>query len=620
MPGLTPEQRAQIEKDLAELSPEQQGQYMDALEAQFADGPAQPQAAAGFERALAGADTIGEQPWYTRNLGPLPSVTQALAAGKEIGGAIGGILGGSGGTLAAPGAGSFAGAVKGAALGGAAGEAASQLGFRALGGDNVPRTGYDAARRIGLAGAEQAAYEVAGQGLARGATRLAAPFASNVDQAAVTAAQRQGVEMPASALSDSKWVPYAESVAAEAATGGAAAKRYTNAVSHLTAMADHTVARASRLTDDVARGEAIWSGFRQFKSTWIQTKNDLYRKVNDAMPHTDFVAPDTANLLESIVSQKRSAGKVVPAGALEDAAFYEGMLKKLTEKRGGVTKLRKLNASDVHEGIKALEHKIETAYADPVAQANQATLLKLQATLENEFMAMLKQRAPEAASRLEAANRVYADGLKKLNSTFGESIHKFAQQGKYDLIAKSIANPRMSVADIPRIMEVAGPEGADAMRAAVLANIVAGAKSGAGPDAVLTPRGLSKAMKAYGEERLQALLTPEQYAKLSDLTRLTGGLERAAKVANGSPTAGKARIMGYASAVPAAALGRFEVLLLVLGDLAGSKFLASKVGQRWMTTGYPLSGATQNSLRQLPRAVSAGVSMVQQGRRDAEQR
>jgi hypothetical protein len=622
--------RAEVEAALSSLPAEQHPTFLAEVERRLNapdESMAQPAGAqdvaperrAGFERALAGAETIGSAPWYTQGLGPIPSVTEALSALPSVGGFVGGLLGGGGGTLAAPGPGSLVGAVKGAAIGGAGGEAFRQLGFRAIGGDSGANSPLEAARGIAVEAGKQGASELLGQGISRGATKLAAPFAANADIPLIGAAERSMVEMPASALSTSKAVPYAEAVAATGFGGDMAAKRYANAVGQLTAVADHTVARASKLTDDVARGEAIWRGFKDFKNKWVQAKNYLYKQVNDEMPNGSFKAQETANFLEQLVAQKRAASNVIPAGTVEDKAFYESMLKLLTKKERGVTRLKSLSIADVHQGLQALEHKIETAYADPVAQANKATLLRLQATLEGEYMTMLERVAPEAAQRLKVANKVYAEGVSKLNSTFGESIHKLAQDGKYDLIAKAVTSPRMSVADVPRIFEVVGDDGADAIRASLAADLVAKAKGTGGADAVLTHQGLGRAMRTYEKSRpglLEAIFKPEQYQTLTDVANLSGSLERGTKVMSGSPTAGKARMMGYASLGTTAALGHPQALALIIGDVSFNRFIASKAGQRWLTTGYQLAPGITATLRQAPRAGVSAYDVNRQRERD----
>jgi hypothetical protein len=248
--------------------------------------------------------------------------------------------------------------------------------------------------------------------------------------------------------------------------------------------------------------------------------------------------------------------------------------------------VRALAATELRAAIKEINAKVSGAHADPFAAANKGLLKKLAATLNEEYMGALRQQAPAAAAKLEEANRVYADGIGKINSTFGKQITKFAREKEYDKVARAFANPKVSVDDIPRILEVAGQDGAEAVRVTVLADIVARAKKGGDN---ITPEGLSRAMNTWGEERLAALLSPEQLAKLNDLATASSAMARSQKVIHGSPTAEKARMLAYPSAIGGAVLGHPVLLAGIVGEAAFNRFASSSAGQRWLTTGFPLA-------------------------------
>lgn len=113
-------------------------------------------------------ETIGDTSMLTRLAELLPS----------LGGAAGGIVGGIGGTVAGMGVGGVPGAVGGAALGGGAGEALKQI-LQKLRGVEPPGTALGAAADIGKEGGIQAAYELAGQGIAKGAGAVGRSFMEN---------------------------------------------------------------------------------------------------------------------------------------------------------------------------------------------------------------------------------------------------------------------------------------------------------------------------------------------------------------------------------------------------------------------------------------------------------
>jgi len=549
--------------------------------------------------ALSKVGGISSAPWYARpTMGSGPSVLQATEALPAIGGAIGGLLGSR---TVVPSV-----AVAGAGLGGGFGRSLRDLIRRAIGA-SAPETSSEALREILKSAAKEAAAEGVGLGLMRGARAISSPGTAGVEASVQAAARRQGVEMPASAISSSRPVAYAETVAAEGFGGSAVAKRFTTAQQKLTALADETVSGASTLQTGVQRGEAISKGLAKFKDQWIQTKNSLYKEVDEELPGLVMEAPGTVRLLDDVVSKQQGAARILKGGPAKSKNVFEGLVEGLTEWGPDGRRLKQVQIKDLREAIRELDNMGAASHADPFAAKHKGLISKLSATLDDDLERALARESPEAAAKLHAANRAYAEGIGKINSVFGKAIHKFAQDERYDLIAKTVANPRMSVSDVPRIMEVAGKEGTEALRASVAADLVGRGKNAEG---LLTPQGLSKAMKAYGEDRLEAILTKAQYSKLKDLATLTGSLERGQKIMHGSPTAGKARWMAYGSALTGAAVGHPMALAYIVGDVAFNKFIGTKIGQRWLTTGFPKAGATMGGLlRQAPRAGVAGIDM-----------
>ena len=402
--------------------------------------------------------------------------------------------------------------------------------------------------------------------------KIRAPFAGSVDSGVVAAATREGVTMPASALSTSRVVPVAEAVSAKGLGGGQTVARISNATAELTARADHLAARASSLATQSQRGVAIAEGLDSFRSAWIRTKNALYK---DAAIPANLTAntSKTVQLLDEILTQKQGAARI--SGSATDLSFFEKLRKGLSS--GNVA------AADLRAAIQDLNGKIGGAHADAWSAANKQLLKKVAATMGDDFEAALTSGAPAVAAKLQAANATYRAGLGKINSAFGKTITKLAKAGEYDKIGQAVANSSMSVDNIPRIMEVVGPEGQAAIQASVLSEIVARSKNANGQ---LTPQGLARSMARWEKSSpgaLDALLTPEQTAKLADLAKLSSAMEKGAKLAEGSQTAFLARTMGQ---VGLATAHPVMALKVVLGDVATNRFLASRYGQKWLTTGF----------------------------------
>ena len=557
--------------------------------------------------------TIDALPWYHRGIfaGRGPSAQDAIGALPAIGGTVGGIVGGTGGTAFGFGFGGIPGAAGGASLGGATGEALRQHSMRALGARG-PSSSTEAALDIGKEAVIQPVAELTGRAAAAGLTRLGAPLAGKVDQSIAEAAIREEVEMPASALSTSKLVPLAEAWSAKGIGGSATAERYTKAAHALTAQADQVVARASSLGPSES-GRVIAEGLNRFRSNWTREKGALYAAA-EVRPGMKAEAAQTVALLEDIIKSKRSASRILGQGGghmggglPKDEMFYEQLYKGLTTAakdraktfsptQGQARVLKPVQLRDLINARRELDAKIASSFADSFSAANKGLLKKLSATMNREVTDALERQAPDIAAKLRRANMAYAEGITKINSAYGKNIHRLAKAEKYDKIAQAVVNSRVSVDDIPKIMEVAGPEGTDAMRASVLADLVSKAN---GPNG-LTPQGLSRAMKAFGSDRLEALLTPEQLAKMTDLAKLSGSLEKGRKVMEGSQTA----FLGRYGIAPSGigALANFPATLSYLaGDIAFNKFIGSRAGQRWLTTGFrPFSGPTMTRAMTIP--------------------
>jgi len=143
--------------DYDKLAKQHGGQVLEPAAVDFDALAAEAAAPQGYQAAAAGAETIGETPWYSKHYLGLPSVTEAARALPAIGGFVGG-------ALASPG---LATTVGGAALGGAAGEAARQHTFRALGGA-APATPGEAALGIGKEAVIQGGAQLVGAGIGKG--------------------------------------------------------------------------------------------------------------------------------------------------------------------------------------------------------------------------------------------------------------------------------------------------------------------------------------------------------------------------------------------------------------------------------------------------------------------
>jgi hypothetical protein len=152
-----------------------------------------------------------------------------------------------------------------------------------------------------------------------------------------------------------------------------------------------------------------------------------------------------------------------------------------------------------------------------------------------------------------------------------------------------------------------GQAGMAANRAEIMADIVAKAKN---PQGQLTPQGLGRAIKNYGEDKLAAMFSPEEMARLRDISTLSGSLEKGTRVMNGSQTAFLAQVAGYPAWFVADPI---NATLALMGNAAASRFIGSRSGQRWLTGGW-------NPKIPTGKAAIAGIASGQTGQLGEEGR
>lgn len=204
--------------------------------------------------------------------------------------------------------------VAAAGVGGALGEAGQVGGETLLGSENAPKTPEEAAKRIGMAGAEQAAFEGIGQlavKVAQGIGR-AIPHVSEVNQYLRGRFQELGGELTPAQLTDSWWIKQLDSLSRGSLTGSGIFK--TRDVANEEAFKR----MESELTRSIAKGASSELSDQQLGDLFITTVRDgraahsaaagrMYAELDSLAPNTPVdvsgvkqVAADTLQRLSKI--------------------------------------------------------------------------------------------------------------------------------------------------------------------------------------------------------------------------------------------------------------------------------------------------------------------------------
>jgi hypothetical protein len=204
-------------------------------------------------------------------------------------------------------------------------------------------------------------------------------------------------------------------------------------------------------------------------------------------------------------------------------------------------------------------------------------------------------------------------GFQKINSGIIQTIAKNADRP--DVIVNSLLPKMNSLEDIKNLTQIVGESNMVGIRQQLLSNIFTDAKSVGGKN--LTPAGISKQIKNFGEDKLQAVLTPEQFSTLKDLEKVSIAMGKGEKILGGSQTAFNLRLGTGGGLVSLLVTGNlpafFSGLVAVLGNVAFNKFIGSDFGQRLLTEGIKMSGKTGQNIQSIAPSLGKASLFGQQG-------
>jgi hypothetical protein len=426
-----------------------------------------------------------------------------------------------------------------------------------------------------------------GQLLGPAAQKVLAPGAKLLNRGTLEAAERLGIKLPASALTTSRPVQYVEGAASKMLGGGRVGQRLDEAVEALAGQGD-TIQGAS---DPAIAGSNMADALDRFRKAWGGRTKAAYKQ---------------ADLSGDTVDPARTLARVdylLKEGTLEPGALR--YLRKLREAIAPVAQAQNplvgtqapaapRSAGDMVSRIRQLQSKGQSYLSQPWAEKNKGLFRELAATLDEDLLAGLD---PAKATAYKAAKGVFQEGAKVRESQWAKNITRLAAQGHQDKIASQVFKPSMSAQDIPKIMDTLGPGVADDVRGSVLADLVRQGTRGR----QFTPASMENAVKRWGADKLQAILSPEQWQQVQDLTTVSQSMGQAKRIQNGSPTAGLVNVIGMAAAP-------VNALRTLMGEGMFAKFIGSEAGQRWLTTGSRAAGAAGKAASGAGRGIAASVA------------
>ena len=138
-------------------------------------------------------------------------------------------------------------------------------------------------------------------------------------------------------------------------------------------------------------------------------------------------------------------------------------------------------------------------------------------------------------------------------------------------------------------MELVRPNAADNIRALFMDDIIKSFKT---PSGTLKVQGLQQFIGKWGLDTVEAILTPQQLSSLkviektiSEIDKLGGAVKLGQQIAKGKNLPLIIRLAGNVAAFSA---NPWNVLKVLIGEYAFSKFISSSVGQKLLTEGISI--------------------------------
>lgn len=431
-----------------------------------------------------------------------------------------------------------------------------------------------------------------------------APFRllGRTDAEALGASERTGIRLPAGAYTSSPLVQGAETLALAGVGNERMVARISQVTDQMDALA-RTLVESTKGADDLAEaGQAIAKGLEKFDAAFRKTTSTLFDEVQKSAGDLAAQTNNTIRILDDIISRKEAIADTgnlkffkdklaVATGGKGDVEFVPVNVRGKATVKASAKQYDPPKFSTLKEMRTNIGELIDTRFLDPFVKQHYGQLKQLYGALTQDIRSTIQTTRNKELLRLyDEANAKYVAGRRIITSQFARNIARLAEQGKYSNIVDSLVKPSMAIEDIPRIMAVIGEQGANNLRAGFIKKVIEGARNAEGE---FTAQGINRQIKKYGEDKVGAILTPEQFQGLRDLGKLTAALDKVSKQFKGSQTAfilkNLAELGSVGSGVISILTGNFVLGMKLIGGVIGTEaasyLFASNLGQKVLLWG-----------------------------------
>jgi hypothetical protein len=396
----------------------------------------------------------------------------------------------------------------------------------------------------------------------------------------MASADRLGINLPAGAITNN---PFIRTVEAFGSTGLGStnyADRVATAVSKLDEFANSIVRSTGGSEDLTTAGSIITKGTTEFTNLFKKTNEELYGAIDKQAGNVVAQTSPALSALNKIIEDKTAIGDTT------NLKFFE-------EKKNVLLGAGSYSAPtfDTLRKIKTnLGELIDAKFQDPFAKTNIKQLKQLYGGVEQSLGETIKSTGDKELYGLyKTANQKYVEGINQISSQYGRTIQRLGANGQFDKIAEDLIKSSTPIEDIPKIKALIGEQGTANLAGGVLSKIIKNAKNS---DGDFTPTGISRELKKFetadGRNKLEEILTPEQYQGIQDVGKLTKALGDAQKMSMGSQTAFLSKSWAETGLVGVGAykivtgdlIGGLQAIGGAIGAEGASLFISSDTGQR----------------------------------------
>jgi hypothetical protein len=454
---------------------------------------------------------------------------------------------------------------------------------------------------------------VAGKVMDKAGGVIEAPFSGSVNQEAIDAANKIGIQskdLPLATKTTSPFLKVLTAGASQMMGGGAIESALETARGNVNDFISNTIQKITpEVMDNENLGNLLKTGLNNFKDNFEADKDTLYDNFSSTAKNIPAFTNNTVSTLQNIISQEGAslAGNTtgffqkmldkftgadgeIPGGAtINGQAVPTTLMKKIIQQAG-------LNPDLVFENLKQTRTDIGQMLknnVDPFSVGNYARLDDVYGALAQDMHATVGAIDPGLSDELKNVDDFYSSGVNKINSKLGDLI----TNADPEKIIGNFIKPN-SVTVLNNLRDVVDPATMNMVGASFIKNLITKATDA---DGVFNIQKFKNAYSSFDAPTLNALLTPEAGANLADAVDKLGtaqDLLKTLKSYAGSATTPMAKALAVVGKVaelgPAAfGLGSGNFMLALQGIVGATtwetlfpKFMASKFASQWLSDGF----------------------------------